>query len=108
MVGSVDYNSKDPKVAGAVNIVTSVNRSMGSATKPLVYATAFQMGWNPGIMLQDQPICFPNGMLVLIQPPTSHSTTPMRWPATDGTPRGITRLTLMGARSRCAGSSTIR
>ena len=61
MVGSVDYNSKDPKVAGAVNIVTSVNRSMGSATKPLVYATAFQMGWNPGIMLQDQPSLLSNG-----------------------------------------------
>ena len=59
MVGSVDHNSKDPKVAGAVNVVTSDKRSMGSATKPIVYSTAFQMGWNPGIMLQDQPVCFP-------------------------------------------------
>ena len=33
---------------------------MGSATKPLMYATAFQMGWTPGTMLQDIPICFPN------------------------------------------------
>jgi membrane peptidoglycan carboxypeptidase len=32
---------------------------MGSATKPLMYATAFQMGWTPGTMLQDTPICFP-------------------------------------------------
>jgi membrane peptidoglycan carboxypeptidase len=25
-----------------------------------MYATAFQMGWNPGIMMQDAPTCFPN------------------------------------------------
>src|SRR5262249_40690138 len=62
MVGSVDYNNKDKRVAGAVNITTSRLRSMGSATKPLVYATAFQKGWTPGIMLQDQPICFPGKM----------------------------------------------
>jgi len=60
MVGSVDYNSKDSHVQGANNITTSPYRSMGSATKPLMYATAFQMGWTPGIMLQDEPICFPN------------------------------------------------
>ncbi|GEM_PF-1037932 len=58
MVGSVDYNSKDPHVLGSNNITTSL-RSMGSATKPLMYATAFEMGWTPGIMLQDEPICFP-------------------------------------------------
>src|SRR5262249_1341458 len=39
---------------------TTALRSMGSATKPIVYATAFQKGWTPGIMLQDQPICFPS------------------------------------------------
>ncbi len=59
MVGSVDYNSNDPHVLGKNNITTSIYRSMGSATKPLMYATAFQMGWDPGIMLQDTPICFP-------------------------------------------------
>lgn len=60
MVGSVDYGSKDPHVLGFNNITTSTSRSMGSSTKGLVYATAFQMGWYPGIMLQDSPICFPN------------------------------------------------
>ena len=59
MVGSVNYNSKDPRVAGNVNI-TIAPRSMGSATKPLVYATDLQMGWTPGTMLQDVPICFPD------------------------------------------------
>ena len=60
MVGSVDYTSRDPKVQGFYNVATSQNRSMGSSTKPLMYATAFQMGWNPGIMVQDMPLCFPN------------------------------------------------
>jgi membrane peptidoglycan carboxypeptidase len=58
MVGSVDYNNKDPRVAGAVNVTTS-GRSMGSAFKPLVYATAFQMGWTPGTMMKDEAVCFP-------------------------------------------------
>ncbi len=59
MVGSVDYTSTDPHVLGYNNLATSPYRSMGSSTKPLVYTTAFQMGWNPGIMMQDAPICFP-------------------------------------------------
>lgn len=59
MVGSVDYTDQSKQVAGNVNVAIQ-NRSMGSATKPVVYATAFQMGWNPGTMLQDVPICFPN------------------------------------------------
>ncbi|HEX8731147.1 MAG TPA: penicillin-binding transpeptidase domain-containing protein, partial [Ktedonobacterales bacterium] len=60
MVGSVDYTSLDSTVKGFYNVATSPNRSMGSSTKPLVYATAFQMGWNPGTMMQDMPTCFPN------------------------------------------------
>jgi membrane peptidoglycan carboxypeptidase len=59
MVGSVDYTDRDPKVTGFYNVTTSDKRSMGSSTKPLVYATAFQMGWNPGIIVQDSPTCFP-------------------------------------------------
>jgi len=63
MVGSVDYTDKSKQVAGQVNITTAP-RSMGSATKALVYATAFQMGWNPGVTLQDQPVCYPVPALV--------------------------------------------
>lgn len=63
MVGSVDYTNRDPKVKGFYNVATSFNRSMGSSTKPLVYATAFQMGWNPGVMMQDMPTCFNNANL---------------------------------------------
>lgn len=58
MMGSVDYASQDKQVLGFNNMAV-LPRSMGSSTKPLVYATAFQMGWYPGLMLQDIPICFP-------------------------------------------------
>jgi membrane peptidoglycan carboxypeptidase len=68
MVGSVNPSSKDPLIGGANNLTTAP-RSMGSATKPIIYATAFQMGWDPSIVLQDQPICFPQ----TIDPdPTTH------------------------------------
>ncbi|HEX8996320.1 MAG TPA: transglycosylase domain-containing protein [Ktedonobacterales bacterium] len=59
MVGSVDYTSLDAKVKGFYNVAISPNRSMGSSTKPLVYATAMQMGWTPGMIMQDIPTCFP-------------------------------------------------
>lgn len=58
MMGSVDYASQDKQVLGYLNMATAA-QSMGSSTKPLVYSTAFQMGWNPGTMLQDVPMCYP-------------------------------------------------
>src|SRR6185312_6048402 len=58
MVGSAKYNDKNPLVAGNVNVATAP-RSLGSSMKGIVYATAFQMGWTPGIMMQDSPICMP-------------------------------------------------
>ncbi|HET9980103.1 MAG TPA: transglycosylase domain-containing protein, partial [Ktedonobacterales bacterium] len=58
MVGSANYNDKNPLVAGNYNVATSP-RSLGSSMKGIVYATAFQMGWTPGIMMQDSPICMP-------------------------------------------------
>ncbi|HEU0027579.1 MAG TPA: transglycosylase domain-containing protein [Ktedonobacterales bacterium] len=76
MVGSVDYTSRDPKVDGFYNVATSESRSLGSSTKPIFYATAFQMGWNPGIMLQDQPVCFPNDITVPGKKPVLDPATP--------------------------------
>ncbi len=58
MVGGVDYNNPDKAIGGQNNVATSPNRSMGSSFKPVVYGTAFQMGWYPGIILNDQPVCF--------------------------------------------------
>jgi membrane peptidoglycan carboxypeptidase len=56
-------NPTDPPVAGYVNVATHP-RQPGSSFKPIVYATAFQMGWYPGIVLPDRKTYFPNG-----QPP---------------------------------------
>jgi membrane peptidoglycan carboxypeptidase len=58
MMGTAKYNDKNPLVAGNVNVATSP-RSLGSSMKGIVYATAFQMGWTPSIMMQDSPICMP-------------------------------------------------
>jgi membrane peptidoglycan carboxypeptidase len=58
MMGTAKYNDKNPLVAGNVNVATAP-RSLGSSMKGLVYATAFQMGWTPSVMMQDSPICMP-------------------------------------------------
>jgi membrane peptidoglycan carboxypeptidase len=61
MDGSADYgNTTDPRVAGEVNVATSL-RAPGSSFKPIVYATAFQMGWYPGIVLPDKQTFFYTG-----------------------------------------------
>ncbi len=61
MDGSADYyNTSDPRIAGQVNSATAL-RAPGSSFKPIVYATAFQMGWYPGIVLQDKKTFFPLG-----------------------------------------------
>ncbi|HKT38077.1 MAG TPA: transglycosylase domain-containing protein, partial [Ktedonobacterales bacterium] len=58
MMGTAKYNDKNPLVAGNVNVATAP-RSLGSSMKGIVYATAFQMGWTPSVMMQDTPICMP-------------------------------------------------
>jgi membrane peptidoglycan carboxypeptidase len=60
MVGSANYNSSTPEVTGNYNDAVSV-RSPGSTFKLFDYATAFEMGWNPGITLADTMTDFPNG-----------------------------------------------
>jgi len=59
MDGSANYKSKEQTVAGNFNAATSP-RPPGSSFKPIVYATAFQMGWYPGIVLPDRKTYFPN------------------------------------------------
>src|SRR6266704_5315393 len=59
MDGSADYNSTVPQIAGNVNAALAL-RQPGSSFKPIVYATAFQMGWYPGIVLPDKKTYFPN------------------------------------------------
>src|SRR6266702_1471991 len=59
MDGSAQYDSTDPRIAGNVNAALAL-RQPGSSFKPIVYATAFQMGWYPGIVLPDKKTYFPN------------------------------------------------
>ncbi|MBV9690616.1 MAG: transglycosylase domain-containing protein [Ktedonobacteraceae bacterium] len=60
MDGSTDFASTDPQVNGQFNAAISP-RQPGSAFKPIVYASAFEMGWYPGIVLPDVKTYFPNG-----------------------------------------------
>ena len=61
--GSASYDDADLRVAGQVDIATDgIGRQPGSTFKPIVYSTAFQMGWYPGIVLPDAQTYFPNGL----------------------------------------------
>src|SRR5260370_32891646 len=58
MNGSANYNDKNPKVDGNFNAALA-GRQPGSSMKPFVYATAFEMGWYPAMILQDHQTVFP-------------------------------------------------
>lgn len=60
MDGSANFNDTSKQVSGNFNAALAL-RSPGSSFKPIVYATAFQMGWYPGIVLPDKKTYFPNG-----------------------------------------------
>jgi membrane peptidoglycan carboxypeptidase len=60
MDGSTDWSSNNPKVDGRFNAALAY-RQPGSSFKPIVYATAFQMGWYPGMVLPDRLTYFPTG-----------------------------------------------
>jgi len=59
MDGSADYNNRSPQVRGQFNAALAL-RQPGSSIKPLVYATAFEMGWYPAMILQDHKTVFPS------------------------------------------------
>jgi membrane peptidoglycan carboxypeptidase len=61
MDGSADYNSTNPKIKGNFNSAVDAFRQPGSSFKPIVYATAFQQGWYPGIVIPDTKTYFPEG-----------------------------------------------
>ncbi len=50
MVGSADFNN--PFIGGQVNYAYE-RRQPGSSIKPIVYAAAFESGWNPGTVVMD-------------------------------------------------------
>lgn len=59
MDGSAQYNNNSPQVRGQFNAALSL-RQPGSSIKPLIYATAFEMGWYPAMILQDHKTIFPS------------------------------------------------
>ncbi len=59
MDGSANYNIDTPGLQGQDNVATSSNRQPGSSFKPIVYATAFEMGWYPAMVIPDHPTYFP-------------------------------------------------
>lgn len=66
MDGSADFWDKTTDKTIAAKIGGQVNAAVqplqpGSAMKPIVYATAFEMGWYPGIVLPDFKTYFPQG-----------------------------------------------
>jgi penicillin-binding protein 1C len=50
MVGSADFN--DPSIGGQINYARA-NIQPGSSIKPVVYAAAFESGWNPATVVMD-------------------------------------------------------
>ncbi len=50
MVGSADFN--DASIGGQINYARA-NLQTGSSIKPVVYAAAFQNGWNPATVVMD-------------------------------------------------------
>lgn len=89
MVGSASYYDTALETSGQVNVATSP-RSLGSSFKPVQYSTAFEMGWNPGVIINDQPTCFPGNPQNITQQPSAdvflcgnnylpHDYTPFQW-----------------------------
>ncbi len=59
MDGSANYNDNRPQVQGQFNAALSP-RQPGSSFKPVVYSTAFQMGWYPAMILQNHKTTYPS------------------------------------------------
>ena len=58
MNGSANYNNSRPQVSGRFNAATAL-RQPGSSFKPIVYATAFEMGWYPAMILPNHKTTYP-------------------------------------------------
>ncbi len=64
MDGSANYNDNSPQVQGEYNAALAL-RQPGSSFKPVVYSTAFEMGWYPAMIIPDHKTIFPGNL----QPP---------------------------------------
>ncbi len=69
MNGSANYTNSSPQVRGNYNsAVLPAMRQPGSSIKPVIYATAFEMGWYPAMILQDHQTIYPT--MISNNPPT--------------------------------------
>ncbi|MEO7021066.1 MAG: transglycosylase domain-containing protein, partial [Ktedonobacteraceae bacterium] len=59
MDGSVKYDDTNPKVRGQFNSAVDAQRQPGSSIKPVIYATAFEMGWYPAMIIPDHQTVYP-------------------------------------------------
>lgn len=59
MDGSANYNNTNPKVRGEFNSAVDALRQPGSSIKPVIYATAFEMGWYPAMVIPDHETIYP-------------------------------------------------
>src|SRR5260370_26153551 len=57
---STDPQQSSSQMQGDYNAAISP-RQPGSSFKPFVYATAFEMGWYPAMILQDHKTYYPDG-----------------------------------------------
>lgn len=60
MNGSSNWTDSDPRVEGELNAALTP-RQPASTFKPVIMAAAFELGWYPGIVLQDTHTYFPLG-----------------------------------------------
>jgi membrane peptidoglycan carboxypeptidase len=59
MDGSAKYSDNSPQVRGNFNSAVDALRQPGSSIKPVVYSTAFEMGWYPGMIIPDHKTVYP-------------------------------------------------
>ncbi len=64
MDGSASYNQNTPQMQGQFNAALAL-RQPGSSFKPVVYSTAFEMGWYPAMIVPDHKTYYPGNL----QPP---------------------------------------
>ncbi|HET8840859.1 MAG TPA: penicillin-binding transpeptidase domain-containing protein [Ktedonobacteraceae bacterium] len=60
MDGSADWTDSDPRIGGQLNSALLAHQS-ASTFKPIIMAAAFELGWYPGIVLNDTLTYFPLG-----------------------------------------------
>lgn len=59
MDGSANFNTNNKKLNGQFNAAVDAMRQPGSSIKPLIYATAFELGWYPAMIIPDHQTIYP-------------------------------------------------